>query len=103
MRNSIDHYKNICKNATLQSNSLKSHYEMVMKMKEKRYVVKWSNAILKYQLQHEDYLMKTHHTIYPYDLNGWTKFMNKDISRGKLSPPLPTSQMLTSSVIYWHH
>ena len=81
----IDRYRNVYKNATFLI------YWKVTRIwlwnRRKRYVVKWSNAILKYQLQHEDYLMKTLRTVYPYGLNGRTKFMNKDNPRGKIFSP----------------
>ena len=47
------------------------------------------NDMLEYQLQHEDYLMKTFCTVYPYGLNEKTKFINKGRPIEKLSPLLP--------------
>ena len=82
----IDRYRNVYKNATF---SIHCQVTRIWLWNcSKRHVVKWSNAILLYQLQHEDYLMKTLRTIYPYGLNGRTKFMNKDNPRGKIFPPL---------------
>ena len=68
---SIDHYRNVCKNVAFESKSLKSCHEIVMKM---------------YRLQHEDYWMKTLHTVYPYSLNQKTKFMNEDSRKRILFP-----------------
>ena len=42
-----------------------------------------------YQLQREDYWMKTLRTAYPYGLNEIAKIMNKDIPINKFFPPLP--------------
>ena len=42
--------------------------------------------MLKYQLQREDYWIKT---VHPYGLNKRTKIVNKDSPQGKLFPPFP--------------
>ena len=61
---SIDHYRNVCKNATFSIQVIENWIK--------------DNAMLEHQLQPEDYRMKTLYTVYPYGLNQRTKFMKKD-------------------------
>ena len=66
---SIDHYKNVCKNATFS-------IHIIEKLPENGY----ENWV-------KDYWMKTSHIVYRYGLNERIKFMNKDSA--KLFLPLP--------------
>ena len=60
---SIDHYRNVCENAIFSIQVIENlpgnSYENGIK----------DNATSEYQLQLEDYWMKTLHTVYPYGLN----------------------------------
>ena len=69
---SIDHYKNVCKNATFSIQVIGKLPGNVCKKGKK------DNAMLEYQLQREDYSMKTLRTVNPYDLNKKNKSINKD-------------------------
>ena len=77
---SIDHYWNICENATFSIQVIKklarNDYENGIK----------DNAMLKFRLQREHYWMKTLRNVYPCGLNERTKFMNKDGPIGRHFP-----------------
>ena len=47
------------------------------------------NNMFQYQLQRQDYWMKTLRTPYPYRLNERANFMNKGNAINKFFPPLP--------------
>ena len=61
---SIDHYSNVFKIATISIQVIK---KLSGNSSENGVKV---NDMLKYQLQHEDYWMRTLSTVYPYDING---------------------------------
>jgi len=79
----IDHYKNVCPNATF-------NIQIVEILPGNGYKNgSLDSSMLEYRLQREDHWMKTLRTVYPYGLNERTKFMNQDKPIGKLFPPLP--------------
>ena len=80
---SIDHYRNFCKNATFSIQVIKK-----LPVNSHKNGIK-DNVMLECRPQREDYWMKTFRTVYPYDLNERTKFINKDSSIGRLSSRLP--------------
>ena len=79
---SINHYKNVCKNASFTIQILENLPGNGYKNGSK------DLEMLEYRLQREDYWIKLLRTSYPYGLNERTKSMNKDLPVGKNFPPL---------------
>jgi len=79
----IDHYKNVCLDATFS-------VQILEKLPGNGYKDgKVDSAMLRYRLEREDHWIKTLRTVYPYGLNERTKFMNRLLPIGRLFPYLP--------------
>ena len=77
----INHYRNICKNASFR-------IQILEKLPGNGYKNGAMDLeMLEYRLQREDYWIKTLRTSYPYGLNERTRSMNKNIPVEKIFHP----------------